>query len=107
MWDCCRISFFFPVHSSRFCRDGVQEPAAEAGSFYVTRNFGRLSCGRGIFQYLKATAEPASRPDAEGKSVPSGFQQPHHSAAKLAARLAAKLWDDLGKDGGKLWLNVH
>lgn len=47
---------------------------------------------------------------AEGKSVPSGFQQPHHSAAKLAARLPAKLWGDLVKDGewgGKLWLNVH
>lgn len=59
--------------------------------------------GRGIFQNLKATAEPAGGPDAEGRSVPSGFQQPHHSAAKLAA----KLWDDLVKDGGKLRLNVH
>lgn len=62
-----------------------------------------IRCGRGIFQYLKATAEPASGPDTEGKSIPSGFQQPHHSAAKLAA----KLWDDLVEDGGKLWLNAH
>lgn len=36
------------------------------------------------------------------RAFPSGFQQPHHSAAKLAARLPAKLWDDLVKDGGKI-----
>lgn len=60
-----------------------------------------IRSGREIFfQYLKAAAEPVSGPDVEGKSIPSGFQQPHHSAAKLAARLAAKPWDDLVKDGG-------
>lgn len=57
-----------------------------------------IRCRRGIFQYLKATAEPASGPEAEGKSLPSGFQQPHHSAAKLAA----KLWDGLVKPGEKI-----
>lgn len=33
VWDHCRISFVFPVCSILFCRDGVQEPAAETGSF--------------------------------------------------------------------------
>lgn len=32
VWDHCRISFVFPVCSILFCRDGVQEPAAETGS---------------------------------------------------------------------------
>jgi len=57
-WDRCRISFVLPASSSRCRRDGVQEPAAEAGSFYLAPSSGRLrrEVRKGDWSALKSHA---------------------------------------------------
>lgn len=49
-----------------------------------------IRCGRGIFQYLKAAAEPASEPDAEGKSVPLWIPAAPPQCGKAGCQAACK-----------------